>query len=242
MLNEKQKRFCDEYLVDLNATQAGIRAGYSKKTAYSSAQRMLKNVEIRACIEKKLEEAGMSKMEALKLVSDIARGNLGDYFVTKKVQRSSPVQKSLKTVIAEAEAARQFEIEFAEIAGYSTEEMQIHLADIAHRKREIDRMKLELKKNPKATRIVNGPPEIMEDVELDMAKLVADKERGRIKSISPTEHGLKVELYSADAALTNVLKVHGAFEKDNEQQKPIATPFTDDQVTKILESLRGAKK
>ncbi len=32
-LTEKQKRFCDEYLVDLNATQAAIRAGYSKKTA-----------------------------------------------------------------------------------------------------------------------------------------------------------------------------------------------------------------
>ena len=32
-LTEKQKRFCDEYLVDLNGTQAAIRAGYSKKTA-----------------------------------------------------------------------------------------------------------------------------------------------------------------------------------------------------------------
>lgn len=32
-LTEKQKRFCDEYLIDLNATQAAIRAGYSEKTA-----------------------------------------------------------------------------------------------------------------------------------------------------------------------------------------------------------------
>jgi len=32
-LTPKQERFCDEYLVDLNATQAAIRAGYSKKTA-----------------------------------------------------------------------------------------------------------------------------------------------------------------------------------------------------------------
>ena len=34
-LHGKQKRFCEEYLVDLNATQAAIRAGYSEKTAYS---------------------------------------------------------------------------------------------------------------------------------------------------------------------------------------------------------------
>ena len=32
-LTEKQKRFCEEYLIDLNATQAAIRAGYSEKTA-----------------------------------------------------------------------------------------------------------------------------------------------------------------------------------------------------------------
>lgn len=32
-LNDKQKRFCEEYVIDLNATQAAIRAGYSKKTA-----------------------------------------------------------------------------------------------------------------------------------------------------------------------------------------------------------------
>lgn len=32
-LNEKQKQFCEEYIIDLNATQAAIRAGYSEKTA-----------------------------------------------------------------------------------------------------------------------------------------------------------------------------------------------------------------
>lgn len=40
-LTEKQKRFCDEYLVDLNATQAAIRAGYSEKTAKQIAQQNL---------------------------------------------------------------------------------------------------------------------------------------------------------------------------------------------------------
>ena len=34
-LTEKQKKFVDEYLIDLNATQAAIRAGYSEKTARS---------------------------------------------------------------------------------------------------------------------------------------------------------------------------------------------------------------
>lgn len=49
-LRGKQQRFVDEYLIDLNATQAALRAGYSEKTAYSIGQRLLKNVEIQAAI------------------------------------------------------------------------------------------------------------------------------------------------------------------------------------------------
>lgn len=51
-LNDKQKRFVYEYSLDLNATQAAIRAGYAKKTAYSQGQRLLKNVEIQVEIKR----------------------------------------------------------------------------------------------------------------------------------------------------------------------------------------------
>lgn len=45
MLNDKQKRFYNEYLVDYNATKAAQRAGYSKKTAYSQGHDLLKKPE-----------------------------------------------------------------------------------------------------------------------------------------------------------------------------------------------------
>lgn len=50
-LSAKQRLFVSEYLIDLNATQAAIRAGYSEKTAYSQGQRLLKHVEVQAAIE-----------------------------------------------------------------------------------------------------------------------------------------------------------------------------------------------
>lgn len=50
-LNEKQKRFVEEYLIDLNATQAAIRAGYSQNTARSIGQRLLTFVDIQAAIQ-----------------------------------------------------------------------------------------------------------------------------------------------------------------------------------------------
>lgn len=49
-LNDRQKRFCEEYLIDLNGTQAAIRAGYSKKTANEQAARLLTNVSVHAYI------------------------------------------------------------------------------------------------------------------------------------------------------------------------------------------------
>lgn len=54
-LTDKQIRFCDEYLIDLNATQAAIRAGYSKKTADVQAARLLVNVKVSQHLQKKRE-------------------------------------------------------------------------------------------------------------------------------------------------------------------------------------------
>ena len=51
-LTAKQQRFVDEYLIDLNATQAAIRAGYSEKTAMQQGAKLSKNPEIIAYIEK----------------------------------------------------------------------------------------------------------------------------------------------------------------------------------------------
>jgi phage terminase small subunit len=50
-LTQKALRFAREYLVDLNATQAAIRAGYSEKTAYSIGQELLKKPEIAALVQ-----------------------------------------------------------------------------------------------------------------------------------------------------------------------------------------------
>lgn len=55
-MTKKQKRFVEEYLIDLNITQAAIRAGYSPKTAYSIGSENLKKPEIRAYIEKAMAE------------------------------------------------------------------------------------------------------------------------------------------------------------------------------------------
>ncbi|WP_375180524.1 terminase small subunit [Enterococcus rotai] len=55
-MNNRQKIFVTEYLIDFNATQAAIRAGYSEKTARSQGQRLLTNVDIKNAIKEEREK------------------------------------------------------------------------------------------------------------------------------------------------------------------------------------------
>jgi phage terminase small subunit len=73
-LTPKQALFVQEYLIDLNATQAAIRAGYSDKTARSSGQRMLTNVDIQEAIQKgQLNRAQRVRRTADDVLTDILR-------------------------------------------------------------------------------------------------------------------------------------------------------------------------
>ena len=55
-LTDKQAKFVDEYLIDLNATQAALRAGYSKDTSYAIGFENLKKLEIQTAIQKRQKE------------------------------------------------------------------------------------------------------------------------------------------------------------------------------------------
>ena len=77
-MNARQKRFCDEYLIDCNAKQAAIRAGYSPKTAYSIGNENLNKPELKAYIDEQLEKIHSAKIadaeEVMKYLTSVMRG------------------------------------------------------------------------------------------------------------------------------------------------------------------------
>lgn len=77
-MNARQKRFCDEYLIDCNATQAAIRAGYSKNSAKQMGQRLLTFVDLKAYIDEQLELLHTQKtadaQEVLEYLTAVMRG------------------------------------------------------------------------------------------------------------------------------------------------------------------------
>jgi phage terminase small subunit len=82
-LTAKQQKFVDEYLIDLNATQAAIRAGYSDKTAQEQGSRLLSNVMVQAEIEakrKRLEvKTEITAEKVLQEYAKIAFSNIGEF-------------------------------------------------------------------------------------------------------------------------------------------------------------------
>lgn len=106
-MTDKQKIFCDEYLIDLNATQAAIRAGYSKRTANRIGTENLSKPVIKEYIDARMAEK-QSKLiadqdEVLKYLTSVLRGetqsevvvveSIGDFRSEARTMQKAPDEK-----------------------------------------------------------------------------------------------------------------------------------------------------
>lgn len=109
-MNARQKKFCDEYLIDLNATQAAIRAGYSEHTARSLGQRLLTNVDVSAYIQQQLDAIHSEKtadaQEVMEYLTSVMRGEHTEQvlqLIGDGVQKISDMEVSAKDRLRAAE-------------------------------------------------------------------------------------------------------------------------------------------
>lgn len=106
-MTAKQRRFCDEYLIDLNATQAALRAGYSPKTAHVIAAENMTKPAIKAFIEKRMaekeDELIANQDEVLRYWTSVMRGqsraeivvveSTGDFTTKARRMEKAPDEK-----------------------------------------------------------------------------------------------------------------------------------------------------
>lgn len=106
-LTAKQQRFCDEYLIDLNATQAAIRAGYSENSAKVIGAENLTKPNLKQYIEDRMaqkeSELIADQNEVLKYLTAVMRGqtqsevvvveNIGDYMSEARTMQKAPDEK-----------------------------------------------------------------------------------------------------------------------------------------------------
>jgi phage terminase small subunit len=81
-VTDKQKKFADEYLIDCNATQAAIRAGYSEKTARQIGQENLSKPDIQYYIHRQLkkqhDDTIADAKEVMEYLTSVMRGELSE--------------------------------------------------------------------------------------------------------------------------------------------------------------------
>ena len=96
-LTAKQQRFVEEYLIDLNATQAAIRAGYSPKTANEQGARLLANASVQEAIAKAMAErsrrTGISQDRVIQELARIAFVNPKNIIDFEDASGVYPVRK-----------------------------------------------------------------------------------------------------------------------------------------------------
>ncbi len=101
MLTDKQERFCKEYIIDCNATQAAIRAGYSDRTAYRTAADNLRKPQISARIAELMAEKDAALIatadEVLKTLTRVLRREETEQVVIKTSERVPTVGDDGKT-------------------------------------------------------------------------------------------------------------------------------------------------
>lgn len=83
-MNDRQRAFADYYIETGNATESAKRAGYSEKTAYSTGNRMLKNVEVSTYIAERTAPTEQKRIatgdEVMEFLTAVMRGEVKDAF------------------------------------------------------------------------------------------------------------------------------------------------------------------
>ena len=109
-LTARQKKFCDEYLISGNATDAAIKAGYSPKTAKQTGSENLAKPDLRAYIDEQLEKLHSAKIadaeEVMKYLTSVMRGEHTEQvlkLVGDGIQTVTDIEVSAKERIKAAE-------------------------------------------------------------------------------------------------------------------------------------------
>lgn len=237
----KEQLFILNYVANwFNGAKAARDAGYSEDSARSIASENLTKPHIKAEIDRLVSERLMSKEETIMRFSDMARGSLNDYLHVVKKAHTPTVKKSLHVLIRALNDRIDDQAKFVARANIQDKtRLESFAGNLLRWNEQIIEYEIELERNPGAYRLEQGEEVLIDAVELDLVKLAQDKERGLIKSLTPVEGGFKVELYAADAALQNIGKYHGIFEKDNVRLNFNSVPLSADEIKRISETLEN---
>lgn len=121
-LNEKQKQFCNEFIIDFNGTQAAIRAGYSKRSAKQIAFENLTKHDfqtyIKELIENRNKRTGITQDEVVKKIIDVVE------VCTQKVEQTDENGETVEKMLDVNGANKALDMLMKHTGGYDLDNKQ----------------------------------------------------------------------------------------------------------------------
>jgi phage terminase small subunit len=182
-LTRRQQVFVSEYLKCWNASEAARKAGYSVRSAYARGYELVRNSEVKAAIDARLDEVHMSAEEALKLTADIARGDIGEFMAispmgfsldleaAQKAGKTNLLKKvTQKTVI---DGKRDTETHIVDIELY---DRQAALRDILHAHGRLGSVRGRSERENPGDNAIHATPDVL----LDLVRLLESETAARV--------------------------------------------------------------
>lgn len=216
MLTQKQRDFIAAYTESWHATKAAIAAGYSERSAYSIGSENLKKPEILEAIEAHVAQI-MPKGEALTRLAEHARSSMGDFL---RVDEEEVTINQVLAYVTEQEVGGVVSQAISRLKGEDTEDDE----------------------QPRRALLITTETVTRAVARLDL--LQAKEKLHLVKKYSLDDKGkVSIELYDAQAALRDFVKIHGLFiertEVSGKDGAPIdVTSSVLDQATKELTTWR----
>lgn len=235
-LSDREKVFCHAYLITPNKAKAALAANASVAACRQNGHEIYNRPHVKEYLDYKMAEKKASTDEIIQLTTDIAYANGSDYLKPVDVVESIPVRVSLRELIAEIQEDIEIELEYAGQVQMSKDQKEAFDHRISSMRSDIIRKQIILKRRPLATEIV-FVKQIVTKYVFDLEKVKNDK-TARVKKIKEGQHGIEVEMYDAAAAHDKLLRIGGAFSKDNEQKAVnVSVNLSKDEIKEIAKNL-----
>lgn len=207
-LSELQQRFVDEYLVDLNATQAAIRAGYSIKTARQMGAENLSKPVIQAAIA----QARAEQQERTGITADRVLTEAWNQVIADARELTQLVVGCCRYCYGQGHRRQRTEVE----RDFDLQEFMAKGGSEADFDEEGGTgFNPHLQPNSGCPECAGaGRPRVM----LQDTRDLSPKAQALFAGVKQTKYGIEVQMHSKDAAMEKLFKHLGLYEKDNQQR------------------------
>lgn len=208
----KHLRWANYYLKRLNKTQASRDLGIAEVNASNYGVKCYNRPEVKAYIEYVLEQEIGVPDDNLRILRSMADTDLKQYMTERVLPQQDWIERPLKHLLQDLEIDLTAEQEYECMYAVTKLDVSQSLKRQKELTLNIVALKVEIrKKGPLAKRIVLGDTYLVKKQVLDLNKICADHENGKIKKYKETKDGIEVELYDAKDAAIQLLKIAGKY-------------------------------